>query len=977
MSLSTIPPGVPFLDALAAGLLARTPDRQLLADITILLPTRRAARALSEAFLRETEGHALLLPRMVPLGDVDAAELDLGLAADLGLADALDLPPAISDLRRILLLTRAIDARGGDRLPHHAARLARELARLLDQIHTEGLAFADLPSLVPDDLATHWQLTVEFLKILSEEWPKILEDEDALDPADRRRRLLQLQAESWRTAPPATPIIIAGSTGSLKATAELMAVVLGLPKGEVVLPGLDLACDERSWAAIGEEPTHPQHTMHRLLAQLERGRDSVALWAGTAEAPPRARLLQQALKPAATSDDWRTLAPPEAIAVAGLARIDLPTSEAEARAVALVLREALETDQARAMLITPDRGLGRRVAAEMARWGIQVDDSSGQPLAGTPPGTFLRLLLEVGETQLAPVDLLALLKHPLAAGGRDPATFRDLARRLERAILRGPRPAPGIDGLLAALDSSEIKDATEKRTLIAFVGDLATRLKPLLDGLASGGAALTLLLASHIETAEALAATGDATGAERLWQGEAGETLANALTDLGEAAGIFALARGRHYPQLYTALTEGLVVRPQRGQHPRLAILGPLEARLQTADVVVLAGLNEGTWPPEPAADPWLSRPMRARFGLPPPERRIGLAAHDFVELAAAPRVVLTRAERVEGTPTVPSRWLLRLDVVLGEDGAERLRAAGRDMRAWAEALDEPDAKIRAAPPAPRPPVAARPTALSVTQVEMWMRDPYAIYARHVLALKAIDPIDADPGAAERGQFIHDALDRFVVAFPSALPADARAKLLAIGREAFGAALDRPGVRAFWWPRFERIADWFLEQEEMRRPELAESVTESWGEVTIDGFRLYGKADRIDRLTSGGLVILDYKTGEPPKGSEVALGFSPQLPLEALIAEEGSFKNVTRGTVEALEYWRLSGGDPAGKVTSLADGDPRALIDAAKDGLRELIRKFSDPNTPYLSRPDPASGPRFSDYDHLARVKEWSTVEGG
>ena len=975
MSLSTIPPGVPFLDALANGLIARTADPHQLADITILLPTRRAARALSEAFLRSTSGTALLLPRMVPLGDVDAAELDLGLAADLGLADALDLPPAIAEPRRLLMLTRAILARGGDRLPHHAARLARELARLLDQIHTEGLAFADLPALVPDDLATHWQLTVEFLKILSEEWPRILNDEGALDPADRRRQLLRLQADAWRKAPPASPIIIAGSTGSLKATAELMAVVLGLPKGEVLLPGLDIACDQRSWEAIGEEPTHPQHTMHRLLAQLERGRESVALWAGAAEAPPRALLLQNALKPAATSDDWRTLAPPEASAVTGLARIDLPTSEAEARAVALVLREALETDQARAMLVTPDRGLGRRVAAEMARWGIQVDDSSGQPLAATPPGTFLRLLLEAAETQLAPVDLLALLKHPLAAGGRDPASFRDLARRLERALLRGPRPAPGIDGLMAAL--ADLRDTPERATLTGFVRDLATRLKPLLDGLASGGAALTLLLAAHIETAEALAATDLAPGAERLWQGEAGETLANALTDLGEAAGIFALARGRDYPQLYTALTEGLVVRPLRGQHPRLAILGPLEARLQTADVVVLAGLNEGTWPPEPAADPWLSRPMRARFGLPPPERRIGLAAHDFVELAAAARVVLTRAERVDGTPTVPSRWLLRLDVVLGEDGAERLRAAGRDVRAWAEALDEPDAKIRIAPPSPRPPVAARPMQLSVTQVEMWMRDPYAIYARHILALKALDPIDADPGAAERGQFIHDALDRFVREHPAALPADARARLLAIGRDAFGAALDRPGVRAFWWPRFERIADWFLEQEEMRRPELAESLTEISGELVIDGFRLTGKADRIDRLTSGGLVILDYKTGEPPKGSEVAQGFSPQLPLEALIAEEGTFTDVPRGPVEALEYWRLSGGDPAGKVTSLADGDPRALIDAAKQGLRNLIREFSDPNTPYLSRPDPASGPRFSDYDHLARVKEWSTVEGG
>ncbi|MSP49405.1 MAG: double-strand break repair protein AddB [Alphaproteobacteria bacterium] len=972
MSVLTIPPGVPFLEALASGILARASDPLALPDTTILLPTRRAGRELAEAFLRQSEGRALLLPRLVPLGDVDAAELDLGLASELGLAASLDLPPAIAEPRRQLLLTRLI-LRAGDRAPHHAARLARELARLLDQIHTEGLSFADLPGLVPAELAEHWQLTLKFLEILSEEWPRVLEEEGALDPADRRARLLRLQAEAWTKAPPATPVIVAGSTGSLPATAALIEVVAALPRGEVVLPGLDRACDDRTWEAIGAEPTHPQHTMHRLLARLAIPRDQVEDWRADDTVSPRAALLQLALTPAATSDDWRGLGPPDSAATSGLSRLDLPTAEAEARAVALVLREALETSGQRAMLVTPDRGLGRRVAAEMARWNIDIDDSGGQPLSGTPPGTFLRLLLEAAEADLAPVPLLALLKHPLASGGREPAGFRDLARRLERAVLRGPRPAPGIDGLIAAL--GELKESDEQRTLSAFVADLGRRLAPLRTGLAAGGAGLTLLLAAHVETAEAMAAAKEAGGAERLWRTEAGEALANALAELGEAAGIFALARGADYPALYTALTEGLVVRPQRGQHPRLAILGPLEARLQTADVVVLAGLNEGTWPPEPANDPWLSRPMRATFGLPPPERRIGLSAHDFVELAAAPRVVLTRAERVEGTPTIPSRWLLRLDVVLGEEGGQRLKAGGRTMRAWADALDLPERTLRLAAPEPRPPVAARPTGLSVTQVETWMRDPYAVYARHILGLKALDPLDADPGAAERGQFIHDALDRFVAAFPDGLPDDAREQLLAIGRTAFGAALDRPGVRAFWWPRFERIADWFLEAERARRPTLAASRTEITGSMVIDGFRLSGKVDRIDRLETGGLVILDYKTGVLPSPREVELGLSPQLPLEALIAEAGGFDDVGTGKVVGLEYWRLSGGDPPGEIRPLAKGDPRALIDEALTGLRDLIRRFADPETPYRSRPDPDAAPRFSDYDHLARVKEWSTVE--
>ena len=976
MNLKTIPPGVPFLDALAAGLYARSSDPLDLAAMTILLPTRRGARALSDAFLRVSNGKALLLPRMVPLGDVDAAELDLGAAADLGLAESLDLPPAIAEPRRLLLLTRLILAAREDLVPHHAARLAKELARLLDQIHTEGLAFSDLPALVPEDLARHWQLTLDFLSILSERWPEVLKDEGALDPADRRSRLIRLQAEAWAKAPPPDPIIVAGSTGSIPATADLMKVVASLPKGEVVLPGLDLACDDRTWEAIGEEPVHPQHTMHRLLARLAVDRKDVTLWSA-GEVPPRAKLLQRALTPAATSDDWRDLPEVDEHAVAGLSRLDLPTAEAESRAIALSLREALETPGARAMLVTPDRMLGRRVAAEMARWNIEVDDSSGQPLAGSAVGTFMRLILTAIESDLAPVDLLALLKHPIASGGLSTPVFRDLARRLEHAILRGPRPAPGIAGLKSALANAGIKDDLERKTLTAFVEDLGTRLSPLIQGIEGLEATLTTHLAHHIEAAEALARDDASSGAERLWRGEAGEMLGTALAEISEAAGTFALARGSDYPQLYDALTEGLVVRPQRGQHPRLSILGPLEARLQTAEVVVLGGLNEGTWPPEPQADPWLSRPMRARFGLPAPERRIGLSAHDFVELAAAKQVVLTRAERVDGTPTVASRWLLRLDVVLGEEGAQRLKRESAVRRAWVEALDAPSGPPRPiAPPAPRPPVEARPTRMSVTEIERWMRDPYAIYARHVLGLKALDPIDADPGAAERGQFIHAALDAFVRDFPDGLPHDARARLIQIGRTAFGAALDRPGVRAFWWPRFERIVDWFIETETARRPALAASVTEAKGRLRLGDFTLTGFADRIDRLESGGLVILDYKTGVLPKEEHVALGLSPQLPLEALIAEAGGFENVEAGKVEALEYWRLSGADPAGEIKSLADGDPRALIEAARAGLLALIAKFADPATPYLSRPDPVSGPRYSDYDHLARVKEWSTLEG-
>ncbi|MFQ5954591.1 MAG: double-strand break repair protein AddB, partial [Kiloniellales bacterium] len=678
----SIAPGLPFVDTLAAGILDQAaPEPTALAAYTVLLPTRRACRALADAFLRRAQGRALLLPRLIPLGDLDIDELTPGAGEDTDLEIGPDLPPAIPALRRQLLLTRLVLKWGaaqpdGPPAPDQAARLAAELARLMDQVQTERLSLAGLARLVPEEYARHWQITLGFLTILTEHWPRVLAEEGCLDPADRRNRVLQAQAEAWRRAPPLGPVIAAGTTGSIPATADLIAVVARLEHGAVVLPGLDRHADAESWAAIHDEPTHPQHAIARLLGHLGVDREAVAEWPApgmAAEAPPgsaagagRARLVSEAMRPAATSEDWRALAEDGIAsgALDGVTRVDCPGPREEAEVVALIMRQTLDLveDGRTAALVTFDRELARRVAAALDRWGVQVDDSAGIPLADSAPGAFLRLLAAMLAEGLAPVPLLACLKHPLAAGGRRPAAFRSLARRLERQVLRGPRPEPGFAGLGAALGDRDPE-------LSAWIDELSAMTRPLAEALAAEAVDLERLVAAHVEAAERLAASHETAGSERLWAGEAGEAAAGFVAELRQAAAGFPALVGHAYPALLAVLMTGRVVRPRYGRHPRLFIWGPLEARLQQADRLILGGLNEAGWPPEAAADPWLSRPMRLEFGLPPPERRIGLSAHDFAQGFCASQVVLTRAERVEGTPTVPSRWLLRLDAVLAAAG--------------------------------------------------------------------------------------------------------------------------------------------------------------------------------------------------------------------------------------------------------------------------------------------------------------------
>jgi ATP-dependent helicase/nuclease subunit B len=1028
--LYTIAPDRPFLMTLAIGLLKMTArDPLLLPRVTVLLPTRRAARALREAFLRVApdggEGGApLLLPRMRPIGDLDPEEQYL---FD---AESLALPPVIPELRRRLLLTRMVlrwgaGRRGDPLLAGQAAALATSLARLLDSVASDGADFAGICDLVPDNLAEHWRIVCDFLEILQQHWPDLLAAEGTLDPAERRNQLLERQAVMWRRCAPGDPIIGAGLTGGTAAMTDLLSVVAGLDRGAVILPGLDRNADNAQWRAILDDESHPQHLIAGLLKALDLTRADVHDWPPEETAPTlargfealsdlplfarlassgtilshpahragssschtagrgsgqnepgdglvarRVRLVGEALRPAMTTDAWRRLPPQPAEAIAGLSRYDCASAQQEAVTIALLLRRKLETPGATAALVTPDRELARRVAAELRRWDIEIDDSAGLPLNRSPTGVFLRLVLDLADSRLAPVPLMAALKHPLASGGLATAGFRDNARQLELAIL-GPRPAPGFAGLRAAI-------AGTTEGLRRFVDRLETCLGPLPELLAAQAVPLSRLAASHIAAAERLAATATEAGSERLWAEAAGEAAALFCHDLIDAAHDFPPVSGPDYPALFEALAAAAVVRPAFGRHPRLAIWGLLEARLQQADLLVLGGLNEGSWPGPAAHDPWMSRQMRHKFGIASPERAIGIAAHDFVQAIGAPEVALTRAARSEGVPTVPSRWLLRLDTVLRAVGLEAALRPDQVVQQAAEVIDRA-AHYRSLPPLePRPTVAVRPRKLSVTQIETWLRDPYAIYARHILGLKAMEELDADPGRAELGTVIHRTLDEFVRRFPRALPDNAEAELLRLGREQFGPILSRPGAWAFWWPRFERIARWLVNEEGALRSDIVETFSESDGSWTFGSrggpFTITAKADRIDRLAEGGFLLVDYKTGGVPKPKTVQAGFAPQLPLEGAILRAGGFDGIS-GSAAALEYWRLSGGEPAGERCPVAVNDPGALIDRVLARVTALIELFDDPSTPYLATPSPRWAPRFSDYRHLERLAESEAEE--
>ncbi|MEQ9812692.1 MAG: double-strand break repair protein AddB [Azospirillaceae bacterium] len=984
-NLFTIQAGHPFLDALAQGLMAETDGDPLsLARVTVLLPTRRACRSLREAFLRVTGGRGLLLPAMRPIGDVVEEAGLAGGEGEAALTGPPDLPPSIEGLERQMQLARLVLARGDlDLTPAQAFRMAADLARLIDEVATEGLDYGGLAGIVADSLAEHWQATLHFLEIVTRVWPQFL-GEERLDPARRRDLLLRWQAAQWRQRPPAHPVIAAGSTGSIPATRELLSVVATLPNGRVVLPGLDRGMDQESWERLDE--SHPQTGMKRLLDALDRPRETVADWPLPHAVPrPRDVLLREIMRPAAQTEHWRAITGLAQAEVEGLRRIEAESDRQEAEAIALAMREVLETPERTAMLVTPDRRLARRVAAALGRWQIEIDDSAGAALANTAVGAFLRHLARAAEPGAGPVPLLTLLKHPLAAGGCDPARFRERVRDLERAILRGVRPGPGLAGLRAALATKPAEDLPadiDREALLGWWDGLAARLAPLFEAMA-GTASFGALLEAHARAAEALADTHREPGPARLWRHDDGEAAASLIAGAAEAAGPLDAAVGpADFAALLDALLDTVSVRPRYGRHPRLQILGPLEARMQSADRVILAGLNEDVWPADPGIDPWMSRPMRQAFGLPPPERRIGLAAHDVVQLMAAPEVILSRARRVDGTPTVPSRWWLRLGAVL--DAAGIALPVDRTLAGRAAGIDRWAGPVQpCAQPRPCPPPDRRPRRISATRVARWFANPYAIFAEQILRLRPLDPIDLAPGAAEKGMLIHDVLADFLADSIEVGQLAPRDRLIELGRRRFAEDLGAyPALTAFWWPRFTVIADWFVARQ-AARGEARPMALEARGLLDFAGpggpFRLTARIDRMDRLADGSAEIIDYKTGGVPSRRQVAYGHAPQLPLEALIAEAGGYQDVAPATVSRLAYWRLTGDGEGGTVVDIVDPakgpDAAALIAEARAGMTAQIERFDRPETPYAANiaEDLDTG---AVYAHLARVLEWSAGAG-
>lgn len=976
----TIPPGFPFADALAQGLIDQNKGNDFpLSQLELYLPNRRSCRTVSESFLKLTDGAVTILPRLNPIGDVDQDELILSdIAGDL----SLDEP--IAPLARQFLLAQLIMKRGDLDLSYdQAMRLALDLARLIDQIDTYGLSTEELHKLVPDAFADHWKITLDFLNIIIQALPDILRERGVSNPSQYRNNLLALKTARLKDSPPSHPIIAAGTTGSIPATAEFLSAIAHLPNGCVILPGLDQNLDDESWDKHIEE-SHPQYNLKNLLNTIGISRGDVKIWPSLKDTifeepkakrvvTDRAQLMSDMARPADTTQKWKQIKLDETC-VEGLTQVNAQTPQEESQIIALMMREVLETPKKTALLITPDRSIAGRVAADLKRWHIDIDDSAGVALPQTPLGHFLTLTAHLLCPETNSVTLLELLKHPLCRLNYDEGSYHNLLYSFEKDVIRGPK----LDGFSAFKQKVEtIEEEDKRKQIISFIDHLISLFQPNQE---IETLSFDQWIDRHLHLSHALATQGDLPGQERLWQGEVGEAAATLFTDLRHGVDWYPEMSAEEYGQMVLTLMEQVTIRPRYQKHPRLKILSPIEGRLQTADLIILAGINEGVWPIGAQNDPWMSRPMRKDFGLPGLEQQIGLSAHDFCQHLCAPRVVLTRSIMNDGAETVPSRWLLRLNTVLKQAGIENNLLNANDYHVLAQKIDQTDSIAQAPQPEPRPPVGLRPRKLSATAIETWIRDPYSIYARYILKLKKLDGIEEDKDRLNWGIYVHKVLELFINQKHDIYSDKSYDILVDIADKELSNYALRQEQRTQWQLKFKNIAQWFITYEK-EQTTIKERLGEREGSIQIANdkapFTLTGKADRLDRDDQGNIHIIDYKTGTIPTGVEVGKGYAPQLPLMGLMAQENGFNDMEGENVTALTYYKISGKteNPVKVSSALAKEKitVEAIINETKGRLIEMINAFDNLETPYWSIPNFNTRPRYNDYEHLARIQEWSS----
>ncbi len=933
-NLFTVPAHESIARYAAKHLLAQLP-REALSEALVLVPNRRSCAVMRKAFQAELAGASAFLPRIIALADSEALIMQ-ALGGD-AFALLANTPRAFTDSQHRYLLAQQVALYERKRLNNngrstmqYVLTMANALMQLQETVARAGVTLgqAQLRQLYHADFADHWREALLFLGILTETWPAIEVAYGQTISATREVQLLDALSAHWQASPSATPVVVVGSTASQPATAHLLKTIADMPNGQVILPGLEPTITQDYWQPISAG--HPLYHLKAFLAQWPAPHTEV-----TSLAVTQPNLWLEAMAPASISEQWgtRDLPSPNNVKL-----IPCVHGEEEARVISLLVREALESQDAHVALVTPDEGLMTKVAAHLRYYDIHVDRLSVGTLAETQAGSLWVSLLKAMAEPARQLALRELLHHPLLAV--PPALLEGLTRGWYGLSHRRMGQLPRHEESLTS--------HPEYEKLAAWVAKLASyRTQDLLasDWLSIGAA----LLAEWQDKA-----------------GEGAETLSEQLAALRGADDFGPMAIEDFQALLHERLAEKWRDAGVK-THPRIHFLTPIEARLQRFDRVILGNMQDDTWLGASAVNPWLNQAAHQALGLPLVEEYFSLMAHDVMMLASCGEVFLTYPLRDGGSPTKRSRIIEKLVALLAVHGVNEEAITAPDYARWASAryaaTFSPEAKLT-----PTPPAEARPKQIAVTAIDKLFTDPFSIYARYVLRLKPLKAMDAEPESSDFGQITHRAIEHLTRHWNETGTAANETQLAQIANQALHALAARPNIDLFWRTRLMNGLRFVNREEASRRKKPMQVEVEKNILATIPtphgGMALEGRIDRIEPGAEG-TVIVDYKTGEIPSEKSMIDGRKLQMPAYAMALE------VEGKPVSTLEYWQLPKLGEEGKILSL---DISELSSDIREKLPAALAEIQAPETPFLACPIPgARDERYgNDYDGISRYEEWA-----
>ena len=931
---------------------------EYIANITLFVNTKRLLESIKKSFLIRSPG---FLPKIFSITDLRALAIEHTLPGLLNLQkEQLNLNELIKEYLALSPSTSPISA---------SYELANDLMNLRNEMYSENVSVEKLRSLSKENISSHWQYSLEFLNVIFGYWSKDIDDVpiEAIN-----LEIISILNKKWRLNPPKYPLIIAGSTGSRGITKSFIKLVSKQQKGLIVLPGFDFSQSDKVWDSFQKSndfEDHPQFRYFELLNELSINPKNIKNWkAEKISLTPRNQLVSLALRPAPVTDQWLEEGPKLTelnSATSGLTLIEAPTSRDEANAIALCIRKAVK-DNKSISLITPDRNLLRQVNAALGRWNLIPDNVAGKSLSVTPTGIFLRQIIRLIGQEITAENLIPLLKNPLTnSGGAERGKHMNLVRSIELNLRKKQNTSEEIHEFLSK-KLNEPENSSDSSWLHWIQNNLES-----LQTMKT--ASLTEFLEVLILTSEKFS-NGPLEKEGLLWLENSGEHAKNVLNDLLNAGSNIKILDISEFSNILNFILNKEVVRETVNAHPLIKFWGTLDTRISNTEITILGGMNEGIWPQIKNTDHWLNRSMRKEAGLLSQERKVGLLAHDFQQGINNNTVIITRSERIDDTPSIPSRWLNRITNLLkglGSDGRNQLDEMKTRGNFWlnlAKAVEEPKQNLTPAKrPSPVPPLAVRPKNLSVTQIETLIRDPYSIYARHVLKLKKLQPLKKQANVLLRGNVIHKIMQNFSEQTKNDLKLINSLELIKLSDDIFSKEVPWPAIRSVWKIQFKKTIPLFLEAEKLRRQNASPLFFEHPGSTFLSevGITLTAIADRIDKNKLNELLIYDYKSGKPPTLKQLEI-FHKQLILEALIAENGGFKNIPAAPVISICYISLNNAHPnTEKIIKRED------IEKIKKEIAQLVSYYNSDITGFTARLRMEKLEIVSDYDHLARYGEW------